>query len=364
MPVTFPDYISEIKPYVPGKPIEEVEREFGIKNSVKLASNENPLGPSPKAIIAVESTLRDIHRYPDAGAYNLTRKLSEKINISPSCIIIGAGSDDIIGMICSAYLKPGDEAIIPKPSFLVYDIRVRTHGAKSVFSPLKNDFWIDLDAICERITKKTKIIFITNPHNPTGTLITKSEFDNFLSKLPDNILVVIDEAYYEFVSPEICYSAASPEYIETERIVSLRTFSKIYGLAGLRIGYGVMGKSIATTLHRIRQPFNVSVPAQAGAMAALDDQDFISKTRELVKTEMDFLYSEIEKMDLKYHRSYANFFMINTERPANEVFEKMLFQGVIVKSMTEYDFPTYIRVSAGLRHENEKFISALSKVLK
>lgn len=364
MPLSVPDYISEIKPYIPGKPIEEAERESGIKDFVKLASNENPLGPSPMAVKAISASIMDIHRYPDAGSYRLTRKIAERNSVDPSCVVMGAGSDDVIGMICSAFLKPGDEAIIPKPSFLVYDIRVRTRGAKPVFAPLKNDFWIDLDAVLQKITDRTKLIFITNPHNPTGTFLTRSEFDNFLERLPDNVLVVMDEAYYEFVSPEIAYTTAAKEYVETEKIVSLRTFSKIYGLAGLRIGYGIMGKSTATSLHRIRQPFNVSVPAQAAAIAALDDHEFIKKSLDNVKKEMDFLYNEIEKLGLNYHRSYANFFMIDMAIPANEAFDSFLREGVIIKSMADYDFPTHIRVSAGLRHENEKFISALRKIIK
>lgn len=363
MPVTVPDYISKITPYIPGKPVEEVEREYGIENSVKLASNENPLGPSPMAVKAIESCIADIHRYPDAGGYYLTNKLSEKLGVDPSCIVIGAGSDDVIGMICAAFLKQGDEAIIPKPSFLVYDIRVRTHGAVSVHVPLKNGLWIDLDAILSFVSEKTKLIFITNPHNPTGTFISKSEFDNFLSKLPDHILVIMDEAYFEFLQPDVAYSTASNEYLQTERTVTLRTFSKIYGLAGLRIGYGVMGKSIATAIHRIRQPFNVSIPAQKGAYAALDDHEFMKKSLDLIFSEMQFLYQEIEKIGLEYHKSHTNFFLIDTGKPAGTIFVKLLKEGVIVKSMEAYDFPTSIRVSGGLRHENEKFIAALKKVL-
>jgi histidinol-phosphate aminotransferase len=356
-----PEYILSIKPYVPGKPIEEFEREYGISGSIKLASNENPIGPSPKAVKAIEKALSRLNRYPDGSGHDLIIKLSERLGVSPGNIVLGNGSDEIIGMLTSAFLVPGDEAIIPSPSFLIYEITVRTAGAKPVFVPLKS-LAIDLEGIAKKISDKTRLIFLCNPNNPTGTIISGKDFDRFIKRVPRNVIIVADEAYIEFVRDKGCLK--SIDYIDSgHQIVTLRTFSKVYGLAGLRIGYGVMSEEIAGILNRIRPPFNASIPAQAGAVAALDDKAFFNKTVRLVHNGLDYMYESLKDRGIKYFPTQANFFLIDTGRNADEVFEKMLRLGVIVRSMTSYGYPEYIRVSVGLRKENIRFIKAVEKVL-
>jgi histidinol-phosphate aminotransferase len=356
-----PPHIAAIKPYEPGKPLEELEREYGIKDSVKLASNENPLGPSPLAVRAMEKAMGSLHRYPDGSAYELNEKLAGHLKVPRDAIILGNGSDEIIGMLTRALLQPGDEAILPRPSFLMYDITIRSSAATPVYVPL-TDLAIDLDKMADAITPKTRLIFVNNPNNPTGTMITRSEFETFLSKVPTGVVVVMDEAYIEFARDERC--ASGLDYLEAYvPVVTLRTFSKAYGLAGLRVGYGVMPVALQELLNRIRQPFNVSSLAQIAAIHALDDTAFLEKTLRVVHEGLDYLYGELGKMGLPFFPTQANFFLIDVRRNAAEVFEKMLRQGVIVRSMVSYGFPEYIRINAGLPEENARFIQALKAVL-
>lgn len=362
MNLSIPDYILSIKPYVPGKPLEELEREYGIKKSVKLASNENPLGPSPKAVKAIGSALGELNRYPDGSGYHLINQIAEKHKVSPANIVLGNGSDEIIGMLTQTLLKPGDEAILPQPSFLIYDIMVRSAGATCVNVPLKS-LCIDLKEIKKRLTSKSKMVFLCNPNNPTGTIILKKEFESFLKSIPPEILVVVDEAYIEFVREQNC--AIGIDYIDTQRspLVVLRTFSKAYGLAGLRIGYGIMPEEISDLINRIRLPFNTNSLAQIGAIAALNDEKFFNRTLSVIHKGLDFMYDSLNRLGIRYFPTQANFFLIDVERNADEVFEKMLSHGVIVRSMTSYGYPDYIRVNVGLRDENARFIKALDKVL-
>ena len=356
-----PSHILGIKPYVPGKPIAELEREYGIPGSIKLASNENPLGPSPKALAALEGVLSSLHRYPDGGAYHLTRKIAEHLGVSPDMIVCGNGSDDLIGLLTRAFLMPGDEVILPTPSFLIYDITTRSVGAIPVVVPLKN-LSIDLDGILEAVTPRTRMVFINNPNNPTGTILRKTEFEAFLAKLPSRIMVVVDEAYIEFVRDEAC--ALGLDYLDGPHPMAvLRTFSKAYGLAGLRIGYGVMQREVRDILHRIRMPFNTSIPAQAAAAEALEDRDFLEKTLATVHEGLEYLFGAVEKLGLTCYPTQSNFFLIDMKRSAAEVFEKMLRQGVIIRSMTSYGFPTFIRISVGTPAENERFVTALGNIL-
>ena len=280
MKLSIPDYIQAIQPYTPGKPMEELEREYGIKDSIKLASNENPLGPSPMAVKAAIDALQNANRYPESSGYYLTRKLSENLNLSPGNIILGNGSDDVIGMLTKAFLKAGDEAIMPKPSFLMYEILVQSAGAVPVFVPLSSSC-IDLSAMVERVSPKTRMIFLTHPNNPTGTVLSEKDFQSFIKQIPEEVLIVIDEAYIEFVRDKSSFNSMNT-IGSNSRVVILRTFSKAYGLAGLRIGYGLMAEEIARLLQKIRQPFNVNSIAQAAALAALDDREFFAKTLKLV----------------------------------------------------------------------------------
>jgi len=327
MKLSIPEYIRKIKPYAPGKPMEELEREYGIRDSIKLASNENPLGPSPNAVKAAVGALQNAHRYPEGSGYYLTRKLAENLNLSPGNIVLGNGSDDVIGMLAKAFLKPGDEAIMPQPSFLMYEILVQSEGAVPVPVPLAS-FHIDLSAMAKKVTSKTRMIFLTHPNNPTGTVLTEKEFQSFIKKIPEEILIVIDEAYIEFVRDKS--SLKSMNYMgSNSRVVILRTFSKAYGLAGLRVGYGLMAEEIGRLLQKIRQPFNVNSIAQAAALAALDDREFFAKTLKLVHEGLDFMYAALDRMGVSYFSSQANFFLIRVG-DADDLFERLLREGIIL----------------------------------
>jgi histidinol-phosphate aminotransferase len=362
MKLNVPGSIRSIKPYVPGKPLKELAREYGITDSIKLASNENPLGPSPMAMEAVRKSLFELNRYPDAGCHDLVEKLSEKYRVGPENIVIGNGSDDIIGMLSTVFLNPGDEAILPSPSFLMYEIAVKTQGAVPLPVPLKN-LSIDLDEMKRRISPRTRMIFICNPNNPTGTIVPMDELNAFVRDLPPDIVVVVDEAYIEFARDENCRSAVELLNIGTP-VATLRTFSKAYGLAGLRVGYGIMAAEIVQFLHRVRQPFNVNSLAQIGAVAALEDQAFFEKTIRLVHDGLAFLHGELERLRIPYFPTQANFFLIDVKTNADDVFKRLLEMGVIVRSMSSYGYPGYIRVNVGLFAENQRLISALERVSK
>jgi len=363
MKLKIPDYFSKIKPYVPGKPIEEVEREYGIENSIKLASNENPLGPSPMAVKAIQHAVEKLHRYPDAGGYELIQSIAEKNDIDPENIVLGNGSDDIIALLARVLLGSEDEAILAQPSFLFYEISILSSGALPVWVPLKS-FKTDLKAMLQKISPNTRMIFLNVPHNPTGTIVSRQDFEDFIAEVPSNIVIVLDEAYIEFVSAANC--ANSFDYLKTDKtIVGMRTFSKAFGLAGLRVGYGVMPAPLAELLHSVRQPFNVNTLAQVAAAAALRDVEFLQKTVDLVHAELEFIYGALDKLKLPYIRSQANFFMVQVGdgRGADEVFENLLKQGVIVRSMTSYGYSDYIRVNIGKHDENIRFLEALEKVI-
>ncbi len=359
--VKIPEYIQSIEPYKPGKPIDELAREYGIQHAIKLASNENPLGPSPKAVEAITLALSNLHRYPDGRGYDLTVKLSGLLGFSPDHFVLGNGSDDLIAMLTRALLQPGDEAIIPAPSFLMYDIDVRSAGAIPVHVPLRS-LAICATDLLEKVTSRTRMVFICNPNNPTGTVMSRNDFKRFLKAIPPGIVVVVDEAYMEFVRDPECVN--SMEFIQGDRpVVALRTFSKAYGLAGLRIGYGVMAPELAGILHRIRQPFNASLLAQAGAAAALGDVSFLKKTVQTVHEGLDYLYAELDRIGIRYFPTQSNFLLIDAGQNADRVFENMLKKGVIVRSMSSYGYPEYIRINTGLPEENRRLVQALEQVL-
>ncbi|MCB9481856.1 MAG: histidinol-phosphate transaminase [Desulfobacteraceae bacterium] len=354
-----PEYIKKIKPYKAGKPIEELEREYGIKNAVKLASNENPLGPSPKAVEAVKNFCTSLHRYPDSSGYELINKISSKFNISSKNIVLGNGSDDIIALLCKAFVNDTKNVIMPDPGFLMYEISTRSEGGIPVKVPLKN-LCLDLDKMAELCNPDTSIIFITNPNNPTGSFIEKEKLEEFLKKIPSNVIVASDEAYMEFSESYYCSWELMEKY---ENLVSMRTFSKAYGLAGLRIGYGVMNPFISEILNRIRQPFNTSLISQKAALCALDDEDFLEKTRTLIFTERKKLFEELEKLGITPFKSDANFILADLKRSADDVYEKLLRKGVIARSMSSYGYPEFLRITIGLENENNLFINCLKEVL-
>lgn len=354
--------IASLVPYPPGKPIEELERELGIKGSIKLASNENPLGPSKKALDAVSMALANLHRYPDGSCFYLNEKLSAKLGVSGDELIFGNGSNEIIELLIRTYLKPGGEAVMGDPSFAVYPLAIQAAGGKAVAVPLTKDFRHDLPGMAKAVTKKTRLVFIANPNNPTGTMVTQDEFSAFMDDIPPEVIVCVDEAYFEFVT-----SADFPKTLDFIRegraVVALRTFSKIYGLAGLRVGYGVADKEIISYMHRVRQPFNVNSLAQAGAMAALDDDEHLQKTQKNNRDGLKFLFAELAALGYPCVPTHANFFLVKAG-DGRAVYQALLKKGVIVRPMASYNMPGYIRVTVGLPEENRRFVAAFSEVVK
>jgi histidinol-phosphate aminotransferase len=353
--------IEKLTPYPPGKPIEEVERELGIVGSIKLASNENPLGPSPKAIKAIKENINNIHRYPDGSCYYLRQKLSKKFGLPMNKIILGNGSNELIKLVVHTYLSPGEEVILPIPTFLMYEKIVQSFAGKIVPVPLFN-FSIDLPAIRAAVSPKTKIIIINNPNNPTGMGLKKKNIFEFLHSLPSDLIVIVDEAYIEFsTDPNI---ASSLKLLESyPLLIVLRTFSKIYGLAGLRIGYGFASETLVASMNLVKQPFNVNYLAQVGASAALDDNKFVEKTTTLIQDGLGFLYSQLDRIGLEYIPTQTNFFLIKTPIGANETYQRMLREGVIVRSMESFGLNDYIRINVGLPEENQRFITTLERIL-
>jgi len=354
--------ILKVKPYQAGKPIEELRREIGTQQIVKLASNENALPPSAKVISAIKNSLKKLNRYPDGGCYYLKKKLAKKLKFNPANLIVGNGSDEIIVLALRAFLKPGEEVVIADPTFLIYKIAARIEGAKIRYVPLKG-LRYDLEAMAAAVNRKTRIVFIANPDNPTGTYLTRREIGRFLSSISPRTITFFDEAYYEFAKDYPGF----PDTLKLTRkynIITTRTFSKIHSLAGLRIGYGVARKEIIGYLDRVREPFNVNSPAQAAALAALDDQQHVKRTLEIVKKGKDYLYKEIDKLELKYTPSAANFILINLNRTAQPVIEGLLSEGLIVRNMSAWGLKNFIRVTVGTMEQNRKFIDTLKTHLK
>ena len=355
--------IESITPYQPGKPIEEVQRELGLKEVIKLASNENPLGPSPLAVEAIKKAASKVNLYPDGNAFYLKRELAEHVGFPPEQIILGNGSNEVLQIIGDTFISPGDEAIYSQQAFVVYMLVSRICGAVEVTTPLTPDYRHDLRAMADAITPKTKVIFIANPNNPTGTIVTREEVDEFMERVPEHVLVVFDEAYYEYVE--------NPEYPDTlkyvregRNVIVLRTFSKIYGLAGLRIGYGISTPRIIELLNKVRQPFNVNLIAQEAARASLKDSEHVAKSRRVNSEGKRFLYEQLERLGVEYVPTEGNFLLVHLRRPGEKVFQEMLKLGVIVRPMGGYDFPNSIRVTIGTREQNERFIEALKVALE
>ncbi len=362
-------YIEKIQPYIPGKPIKEVERELGIKRCYKLASNENPLGPSPRVVEAIKdflSTPEELARYPEGSGYYLKDALCEAfekrgIKLTHDEIILGNGSNELIDIAVKTYIGPGDEAIMAKPSFIVYSMSVTSQGGIPKEVSLK-DWKHDLEGMLKEVTDRTKIIFISNPNNPTGTMNDKTEFATFMEALPENILVIMDEAYYEYVTSSE-YPNSLDYFLKGRDILILRTFSKAYGLASLRIGYGIGRKDIVKDMNRIREPFNTNTIAQIAAEAALKDEIHLKKVIELNEQGKKYLYSELNKIsNIAYLPTETNFIYIKLPqgKSSKDAFEFLIKEGVIVRPVG----PEEIRVTIGLPEENEAFISAFNKFLK
>jgi histidinol-phosphate aminotransferase len=354
--------IEKLVPYPPGKPIEELERELGIAGSIKLASNENPLGPSPLAVQAILGHVPKLHRYPDGSAFYLKSKLSAMLQLPQEQIIIGNGSNELIELVIRTFLMPGEQVVQAFPTFLVYEKVVAGAGGEIVSVPLR-DFKLDLEAIAGAVSPETKILFLNNPNNPTGSAISHEDMEAFLKGIPRHVIVVLDEAYIDFVSdPGV---ARGLDLLDRHTwLVALRTFSKLYGLAGLRIGYGFGSEKVIDYMNRVRQPFNVNTLAQAAATAALDDSEFVSRTLNTVKEGLSYLYYELDQMGMEYIPTQTNFFLIKVPLGGRDTYERLLRQGVIVRSMEAYGLKDYIRINVGLPQENERFVTALRNMLK
>jgi len=360
---------SGFQPYVAGRPVETIKRELGLKNVYKLASNENPLGPSKLAKAAVRKAAEKMFFYPDSNSWELRKAISEKFKVKPENVIAGCGSDEIIEILGRLFFNPGDEVVVSQHAFIRYKMSGDLMGAKVVEVPM-DAFLHDLDAMLAAVTPRTKAVFIANPNNPTGTYNTKSEVDVFLkgiaSRFPVNPpIVVFDEAYYEFAREEKDYPESLDYLKRYPNLIILRTFSKIYGLAGLRIGYGFANEAVADYFDRVRPPFNVNLVAQAAAVASLADVSQVTRSVKLVKQGKKYLYAELKKLDIPYVETAGNFILVGVEpHKGEDVFKSLLKKGLIVRAMDEYDLPFHVRVSIGKPAENRLFIKALKDIME
>ena len=355
--------LAQLKPYVPGKPISELERELGITGSVKLASNENPLGVSPKVTQAITGAFHELARYPDGGGYALRQALAGKHGVDPACITLGNGSNDVLDMVARAFLGPGRESLFSQYAFAVYPLSSQAVGAGLVQAPAK-EYGHDLQAMAERITERTRVVWIANPNNPTGTWLPQTELRSFLEQLSERIIVVIDEAYIEYVE-QAEYPDTSKWLADFPNLIVTRTFSKAYGLASLRVGYGLSHPDLADLLNRVRQPFNVNSLAQVAALAALQDQAFIEESVQVNRAGMQQLCDGFEQLGLAYVPSVGNFVAVDLgDRSGAEVDQALLREGCITRPIGGYGMPNHLRVSIGLTSENARLLTALAKVLE
>ena len=355
------EHILGIAPYEPGKPIEELEREAGIHDGIKLASNENPLPPSDRVREAITNALVHLNRYPDGSGFYLRQAIAKKHGVSQDQIVLGNGSNELIELLVRTFVKPGDEAVVPHPSFVVYPMIVQAAGGIRVMVMLK-DYRLDLEAMARAVTPQTKLVFIANPNNPTATIVTADEVETFLGRIPERTIVVFDEAYIEF--------ALGPDFPDTighmkqgRRVVVLRTFSKASSLAGLRIGYGVADADAVALMNRIRQPFNVNSLGQVAALAAMEDEPHILECVRMIEAGRHFLYDEFKTLGIRYVPSRANFILVDVGRSAADIYQKLLQQGVIVRPMTPFGMETALRITVGTPEENRKLVKALKTVL-
>lgn len=351
--------IAGLQPYVPGKPIEELQRQYGIRDVIKLASNESPIGPSQAAQAAIALATRDLTRYPDGNGYSLKLALSEKFAVDANQITLGNGSNDVLELIARCFASPTDEVMFAQHSFAVYSLVAQAIGAKLVEVPAM-DYGHDLSAMQQAITANTKLIFIANPNNPTGTYIPAQEIHAFLQAVPDNVIVVLDEAYVEYGDEEV----NSIDWLaEFPNLIICRTFSKAYGLAGLRVGFALSSPEIADLLNRLRQPFNVNHLAMCAAIAALGDGDYLQRAKQVNAEGMQQYIDGFNAMGLDYIPSKANFICVDVKTNAAEIYEKLLQQGVIVRPVAGYGLPNHLRISIGLEHENQRCLDALANSL-
>ena len=358
------EWISDLRVYEPGKPIEEVARELGfddIASIVKVASNENELGPSPLAIEAMQEAVGEMHRYPDGGAFYLKRKLAGKLGVDPESLLFGCGSNELIVFLCHVFLGQGTNLIMGAEAFAVYFLAAAMYQGEVVRVPMPEHVH-DLDAMLAAITPETRLVAICNPNNPTGTMVSSEVIDAFIEKLPDHVVAIFDEAYFEVMPEEMKPDVLKHIRAGKENVIVLRTFSKAYGLAGLRIGYAVAHPELINLLNKVRQPFNVSAMAQAATMAALDDVTHIVETREMVSQGLEFFERELPKLGIETVPSGANFILVKTGK-GREVFEALQKRQVIVRPMDPYGLPDYIRITVGTPEQNQTVLSALKEIV-
>ena len=356
--------LDAIKHYVPGTPIEEVQREYGLKDVIKLASNENPLGSSPIALAAIEKALPKLNLYPDGQSYYLRHALADHLGpaIEPEQITVGNGIDGIIVQTCLAYLDENSEVIVSRSSFPVYDIFTHAMRAKLIKTPTR-DYGLDLEAMAQAVNGRTKLMFVCNPNNPTGTMVTAAEVDALMARVPDHVLVIFDEAYYELVDSDSFPDTL--QYIREGRgnVMVTRTFSKAYGIAGVRLGYGIAMPEILAPLYKVKAPFAVNLLAQAAGMAALEDDTFLQQTVAANSAGRQYFYTEFERLGLPYVTSQANFVLVEIGPEAGVVYEQLLRRGVIVRPCTGYDLPEHLRITVGDPAQNARLVEALESVL-
>ncbi len=353
--------VKQIKPYSPGKSSQEAKEELGLEEITKLASNENPLGPSPRAIEAMQEAAAEVYFYPDPVCRDLTQALAELCDVDPEGIVIGRGSDEIIHMMGLAFVNPGEEIIYSDPPFALYPMTTAIMDGRAVAVPHR-DLTHDLEAMTAAVTERTKLVFISNPYNPTGTIVTADEVARLMDVIPDHVIVGFDEAYYEYVD-DLEYPDCLEYVRQGRKVVLLRTFSKAYGLAGLRIGYGIAPPEMARALKQVREPFNVSGISQVAALASLQDPDQVQRSFQLVQEGKQYLYEQFEQMGLDYVPTQANFIFVDVGLDSRECFDGLMRQGVTVRTGDIFGLPTYIRVTIGTMEQNRKFIEALRDVL-
>jgi len=352
--------ISDLKPYVPGKPIEDVKRELGLEEVIKLASNETSVGPSPLAVEAVIKEVKNIHLYPEATSRLLREKLADKLKIDKEMIIFGNGADDILDLIGMAFINEGDEVITSETTFPAYRTAVKIMGGKFISVKLK-DFRFDLEGIIEKINEKTKMIFLCNPNNPTGTILTKDEINNFMKQIPQDIIVVFDEAYCDYVENKD-YTNGLSFVSEGKNVIVVRTFSKIAGIAGVRVGYAIARQELISYLRRVVNPFTTNRLAQVAALASLDDEEHRKKVLSSNHEGKKYLYQGLNKLELLYVPTETNFIFIDVKKDSEAIFEKLLKKGVIIRPGKPYGCPNFIRVTIGTAYENQKFIQAIREI--
>jgi histidinol-phosphate aminotransferase len=356
-------HILEIQPYKPGKPVEELERELGISGAIKIASNENPHGPSPKAIAAMRAALDEMHRYPDGASFSLREKLAERFGIDAAQLVFGCGADEVLELLAKSFLGPGDQVVYAWPSFAMYPVVVKGMGATSVQVPLDDDLNHDLDAMAKAVTPATKMVIVCNPNNPTGTSFGAAAFESFVSALPDDLILVVDEVYWDF--------ARSDDLPDTlgclarrPGTISVRSFSKLYGLAGMRIGYGICDPELADILERARHPFNVNRLAEVGAVAALDDTEHVERTLKRNREGADYLTRELKALGFVVWPTDTNFMLVRGTRPGAQTYEDLLREGVIVRPLPGTGLEEHVRVTIGTPEENERLVKAMRKLVE